>query len=180
MLISVAQASEGAAAHAVSGPFWHAPEFWVAIAFFVMVGAAMKPVARAVASALDLRAEKIKNRIEDAQKLKDDAQEMLATYQRKQREALKEAEDIVAHARNEADRLAKQAAKDLEDTLKRREQQAVERIAQAEAKAIKEVRDIVVDIAVQAAEKAIAGNLPASAAKALIDGSIKDIGAKLN
>ncbi|TAN46496.1 MAG: F0F1 ATP synthase subunit B [Rhodospirillales bacterium] len=178
-MISAAYASEAGAGHAAVS-FWQAPEFWVAIAFAIMVGAALKPLSRAIASALDIRAEKIKNRIDEANKLKEDAQEMLSAYQRKQREALKEAEDIVAHAKAEAERLAKQAAKDLEDSLKRREQQAVERIAQAEAKAVKEVRDIVVDIAIEAAEKAIAGNLPAAAAQSLIDGAIKDIGAKLN
>lgn len=179
MFISQAFAADAAhGAHAV--PFWQAPEFLVAIAFLVMMALALKPVSRAIASALDLRAEKIKSRLDDAQKLKEDAQDMLARYQRRQAQALKEAEEIIAHARAEAERLSKQAAKDLEETLKRREQQAVERIAQAEAKAVKEVRDIVIDIATQAAEKAIAENLPAAAASSLIDAAIKDAGAKLN
>lgn len=179
MFISQAFAADAAhGAHAA--PFWQAPEFLVAIAFLVMMALALKPVSRAIASALDLRAEKIKTRLDDAQKLKEDAQDMLARYQRRQAQALKEAEEIIAHARAEADRLSKQAAKDLEETLKRREQQAMERVAQAEAKAVKEVRDIVIDIATQAAEKAIAENLPAAAAASLIDAAIKDAGAKLN
>jgi F-type H+-transporting ATPase subunit b len=181
MFISAAQAADAAhdAGHAVV-PFWQAPEFLVALAFVVMMFFALKPVSRAIASALDLRAEKIKSRLDEAQKLREDAQEMLARYQRRQAQALKEAEEIVAHAQAEADRLAKQAAKDLEDSLKRREQQAVERIAQAEAKAVKEVRDIVVDIATSAAEKAIRENLPAAAAASLIDAAIKEAGVKLN
>lgn len=178
MLISAAHASE-AAGHAAT-PFWQAPEFLVMLAFFVMMALALKPVSRALASALDLRAEKIKARIDDAQKLREDAQEMLARYQRRQVQALKEAEEIVAHAHAEAERLARQAAKDLAESLKRREQQALERIAQAEVKAVKDVRNIVVDIATQAAEKAIRENLPAQAASALIDAAIKDVGAKLN
>lgn len=181
MFISEAFASEaGHAVEHVAVPFWQAPEFLVAIAFFVMLAIGLKPIARAVGSALDLRAEKIKARLDEAQKLREDAQEMLARYQRRQAQALKEAEEIVAHASAEADRIAKQAAKDLEDSLKRREQQAMDRIAQAEAKAVKEVRDIVIDIATSAAEKAIAQNLPASAAASLVDQAIKEVGVKLN
>ncbi|CAA6605229.1 ATP synthase subunit b [Rhodospirillaceae bacterium LM-1] len=176
----ISQAFAADAGHAAAAPFWQAPEFFVMLAFFVMIGLALKPVSRALASALDLRAEKIKARLDDAQKLREDAQEMLARYQRRQAQALKEAEEIVAHAQAEAERLSKQAAKDLEDSLKRREQQAMERIAQAEAKAVKEVRDIVVDIATQAAEKVIREQLPAQAASSLIDAAIKEAGVKLN
>jgi F-type H+-transporting ATPase subunit b len=181
MLISAALASDAAheAGHAAV-PFWQAPEFLVMLAFFVMMFFALKPVSRAIASALDLRAEKIKAKLDDAQKLREDAQEMLARYQRRQAQAMKEADEIVAAAKTEAERIALQAAKDLDESLKRREQQALDRIAQAEAKAVKDVRDIVVDIATSAAEKAIRENLPASAAAALVDKAIKDVGAKLN
>lgn len=174
-----------APAHAASAAgaapaFWQAPEFWVALAFVVMVGAAFRPIARAIASALDIRAEKIRSRIEEAQKLQEDAKEMLATYQRKSRDAMKEAEAILDHAKAEAKRLAEQAGRDLEDSIKRREQQAKDRIAQAEAQAVKDVRHLVVDVAVAAAEQVLRENLTAAQAKALVDQAIKDVGAKLN
>ena len=99
MLISAAYASDAVhEAGRAALPFWQAPEFLVAIAFFVMMFFAFKPVSRAIASALDLRAEKIKSKLDEAQKLREDAQEMLARYQRRQAQALKEAEEIVALA----------------------------------------------------------------------------------
>jgi F-type H+-transporting ATPase subunit b len=177
-MISAAHAATAAGGAAPA--FWQTPEFWVALAFVVMVGAAFRPIARAVASALDIRAEKIRTRIEDAQKLQEDAKEMLATYQRKSRDALKEAEAILDHAKAEAKRLAEQAARDLDESIKRREQQAKDRIAQAEAQAVKEVRHLAVDVAVAAAEQVLRDNLSAAQAKALIDQAIKDVGAKLH
>jgi F-type H+-transporting ATPase subunit b len=180
-MISVAQAAEkahGAVEHAA--PFWHAAEFWVALAFVIMVGMAFRPLARAIGAALDLRAAKIKARIEDAQKLHEDAKEALAAYQRKQRDALKEAESIVEHAKAEAERLALQSAKDTEEAIQRRSQQALDRIAQAEAQAIKEVRNIAIDIAIEAAERVVKENLSAAQAGALVDNAIQDLGSRLH
>ncbi|WP_142848165.1 F0F1 ATP synthase subunit B [Telmatospirillum sp. J64-1] len=160
--------------------FYQAPEFWVLVSFLLVVGFAWRPVGRAIANALDNRAEGIRARIEEAVHLREEAQEMLATYQRKQRDAMKEAEEIVAHAKAEAERIAAQAAKDLDAAMLRRERQAMERIAQAEAAAAKEVRDRAIDIAMVATRQIIAQNLPADRAALLVDEAIKDLPSKLS
>jgi len=184
-MISVAYAAEhGAeAAHAAAhhaGPFYTEPAFWVGVAFFLVVALAFRPVGRALGAALDARAAKIKDRLDEAARLRDEAQEMLATYQRKQRDAMKEAEEIIAHAKSEAERLSKQAALDLEEQLKRREKQAMERIAQAEAQALKEVQNLAVDVAMNAAQQVLAQSVSAQQAASLIDSAIQDLPRKLH
>ena len=180
MFIAIAQAAEHAADHAEHVGFFSDPETWVAITWLIVVGLLSRPVYRGITAALDLRREKIRARIDEAERLCAEAQDMLASYQKKQREALNEAKAIVAHAKAEAERLAAQSAKDLDELLKRREQQAVDRIAQAEAEALREVRNTAVDIAVAATRKLIADNLPADKAAALVDAAIKDLPTRLH
>jgi F-type H+-transporting ATPase subunit b len=105
---------------------------------------------------------------------------MLASYQKKQRDALKEAETIVANAKAEAERLTRQAEANLDDLLKRREQQAVERIAQAENEALREVRNQAIDVAVAATRHLIAENLSPAQAAALVDAAIQDLPNRLH
>ena len=175
-----AAAEHGAAAAAHHGPFYTEAHFWVDVAFILVVVLAWRPVSRAIAAGLDARSAKIKSRLDEAHKLREEAQEMLATYQRKQRDAMKEAEDIIAHAKAEAERLAKQAAKDLDASVKRREQMALDRIAQAEAQAVKEVKNLAVDVAIGAAQKVIGEALSAVQTASLVDGAIKELPAKLH
>lgn len=158
----------------------HDTNFWVAVAFVIFVVLAYKPVMKQVGGALDARAERIRLQIEEAQQLREDAQALLATYKRKQRDALKEAEDIVAHARDEAKRTQERAAAELEASLKRREAQALEKIAQAEAKAVQEVREKAVDVAMIATRKLLAEQLDAKAANSLVDDAIAQIPTKLH
>ncbi len=179
MFVSIAQAAETAAQHAEGGVFSDA-ETWVAITWLVVVTLAARPVFRAITAGLDLRREKIRSRIEEAERLRTEAQEMLASYQKKQRDALKEAEAIVATAKAEAERMAAVAATNLDELLRRREQQAVERINQAEAEALREVRNKAVDIAIEATRKLIADNLSATQSAALIDAAIKDLPGRLH
>lgn len=180
MFISVAQAAEQAAEHAAHGGVLAEGETWVALTWLVVFALLARPVFRALTAALDVRREKIKSRIEEAERLRAEAQETLATYQKKQRESLKEAEDMVAFAKTEAERLAAQAAKDLDELLKRREQQALDRIAQAESEALRDVRNLAVDIAIAATRKVIADSLPPASATALVEQAIKDLPTRLN
>jgi F-type H+-transporting ATPase subunit b len=181
--ISAAQAAEAAAEHHEEAEAFlspHSAETWVAVAFIIVVALLAKPVFRGITAGLDTRAAKIKARIEEAERLCTEAKDTLATYQKKQRDALKEAEDIVAHAKAEAERLAAKAAADLEELLKRREQQAVDRINQAEGDALREVRNTAVDIAVNATRALISQNLPAAQASALVDKAIEDLPNRLH
>jgi len=159
---------------------FHDPEFWVLVAFVIVIGLTFKPAKRALLKALDDRADKIRSDLERAANLHKEAQALLAEYQQKQRDALKDAEAIVAQAKAEAERLSAQAAKDLEAALKRREQMAVQRIAQAEQQAMAEVRAAAVDVAIAAAGKLLAEKLDAGRQDALIDSAIKELQGKLN
>lgn len=154
-------------------------EFWVAVAFVLFVTGAFRPMKRVLLGALDRRAEKIRAELDEAQRLREDAQHTLAEYQRKQRQALKEADEIVARAREEADRHRAHAARDLEATLKRREAQAMDRIAQAEATALDEIRALAVDVALDATARLLADELSADKSKAMIDDAIKELPEKL-
>lgn len=174
-----AQHGAEAAGHAGESLFTTA-EFWVAVGLAIFLLLLGRRVVRLIVVALDDRAEKIKNRIDEASRLAEEAQTLLATYERKQRDAAEEAESILAAARREADRLASDAKADLERALKRREAQAMERIAQAEQAALAEVRSRAVDVAVEATRKLLAERMTPQQRDALIDSAIKDLPGKLH
>jgi len=153
----------------------NAPEFWVAVAFVIFVALVWKKASAAITGMLDARAEKIRADLDEAQRLREDAQALLASYQRRQRDALKEAEAVLAHAREEAERLRSQAGTDLEASLKRRENQAMARIAQAEAAALAEVRNLTVDVAVSASRRILETGIQPAQADKLIEQSITDL-----
>ncbi|MEQ9199890.1 MAG: F0F1 ATP synthase subunit B [Rhodospirillales bacterium] len=157
------------------------PTFWVAVAFVLFVGVLLYlKVPAKVAAALDSRSVKIRQEIDEAERLREEASDLLASYKAKQREAMKEADAIVAHAKEEAERMAKQGARKLEESIKRREQQAMDRLAQAEQQAIKQVRDQAAEIALTATEKLIVEQLDAKQSSALITAAIKDLPNRLN
>jgi F-type H+-transporting ATPase subunit b len=158
----------------------HNSTFWVGVAFVIFVIAAFKPGKRVLTQALDGRIARIREEVEEAQRLREEAQTMLASYQRRQREAIQEAEQIIAHAREEADRVKAKAEADLEDSIKRREQQATAKIAQAEAAAIDEIREKAVDMAIEATARLLEEKLAGKAGEQAVADSIKDIPNKLH
>lgn len=173
-------AADGTDAAVHHGAFYESATFWVAAAFILLVVYFWKKVSAAVTNGLDVRAAKIKATLDEARQLREDAQALLAEYQRKQRDALKDAEDIIAHAKDEAKRMKAKAKTDMADSIKRREKQAIDRIAQAEAQATAEVRNLAVDLAVSAAKTVMVESLTAAKSNALIDDSIKGLSGKLN
>jgi F-type H+-transporting ATPase subunit b len=156
------------------------PTFWVAVAFVVFAGLMVWKVRVPVLKGLDARAERIKAELDEAQRLREEAQKALAEYKRKQRDAAKEAEDLLANARHEADLLRRQAATDLEQTLARREKAALEKIAQAETQAVLDVRAKAVDIAIAATAKLLSENVDPTRDQSMVDQAIKDLGRKLH
>lgn len=152
-----------------------APEFWVAIAFVIFMALVWKKAWAAIGSMLDARAEKIRAELDEAQRLREDAQATLAAYQKRQADAIKEAEAIVAHAREEAERIRAQSTTDLEGAVRRREAQAKDRIAQAEAQAIAEIRNLTVDVAVAASRQLLSQGIKPAQADKLIDQAIADL-----
>ena len=159
---------------------FHDPELAVAVAFVIAIVLVSRRVWQTLAEMLDARAAKIKVELDEAQKLKDDAQKTLGQFQRKQRDALQEAEAIVAHAREEAARLAERAKRELEAVIERRQRLAVEKIELAEAKALSEVRSAAVDIAMSAARRVIAERLGDVQGQALVDRAIAELPQRLN
>ena len=168
-----AETGHAAAAHAE--PFFATAEFMVLIALAILLFLIGRRAFNVLGVALDDRAEKIKNRIDEASKLAEEAQAMLASYERKQRDAAEEADSILAGARREAERLSAEAEKELENALRRREAQAMERIAQAEKSAVDEVRGRAVDVAIEATRKLLAERLTPKQQEALIDGAIAEL-----
>lgn len=156
------------------------PEFWVAIAFVIFAVFAVWKIRVPLLAALDDRAARIKQELDEAQRLREEAQHLLAEHKRKQRAVEQEIEEMLEHAKAESKRASEQAGFDLEAALRRREQQATDRIAQAEAEAVSAVRDLAVDIAVEATRKLLADNLDQAKAAELIDAAVKDLGDKLH
>ncbi|MSO64452.1 MAG: F0F1 ATP synthase subunit B [Alphaproteobacteria bacterium] len=162
------------------GHFLTNPETWVAVSFVIFVAIFLAVGVKRITAQLDQRTGAIKAEIDEARKLREEALSLLASYQRKQRDALHEAESIVAQAREQVATMRSEADAALDDQLKRRADLAVEKIARAEAQAVQEVRNLAVDVAVSAAERLIAENLDPARARALIDQAISDVGRKLN
>ena len=153
-------------------PLLEDPEFWVVLAVLIFIIGVWKPARRAILGGLDARATRIHDELEGAQRLREEAERALAAYQRQQQQAAAEAAAILAHARDEAERVAVQAARNLEETLARRQRLAEERIAQEEAKAIAEIRAVTVDVAISAARQVIVAELDEKRGAALIDAAI--------
>ena len=147
-------------------------EFYVLVAVAIFLVVVWKPMRRWVVGALDSHAERIRQELDNARNLRDEAQQTLAAYQRQQQEGAAEAQAIIAHAKEQAEQIAAQSLRDLENALSRRQQLAQERIAQEEAKAIAEIRAIAVDVAIAASRQVIAASLDERSGAALIDDAI--------
>lgn len=155
------------------------PTFWVAIAFVVFVVAIFKPVRNKLLDGLDAKIADIRREVEEAERLREEAQSLLASYQRQQRQAVQEAENIVSRAKSDAERHRAEGEEAIKEAIRRQEEQAREKIAQAEAAAIQEVRGMAVDLAIAAAERLLADRLAGEEGKSLADRSIQDIPSKL-
>jgi F-type H+-transporting ATPase subunit b len=153
-------------------PLLEDPEFWVVLAVLIFVIGVWKPARRAILGGLDARAVRIRDELDAARRLREEAERALAAYQQQQRQAAAEAEAILAHAKDEAERVVAQAARNLEETLERRRRLAEERIAQEQAKALAEIRAVTVDVAISAARQVIIAELDERRGAALIDDAI--------
>lgn len=155
--------------------------FWVLVAFVAFFALVFYlKVPGKVLGQLDERAARIGRELDEAEKLHQDAQKLFAEYQRKQRNALREAEEIVAAAEAEAKTLVRQAEEELKLSIERRRKQAEDKIAQAEKQALQEVRDTAVNVAIAAAGQVLAQQLSGPAAATQIDRAIADVKAKLH
>ena len=157
------------------------PEFWVAVGFVIVIGVLLYLGAPAmVGKVLDDRARAIEAELAEAARLRAEAEALLADYKRKASNAETEAAAIVTEARIDAERLATEMRAALAAQIERRGKQAQEKIAQAEAAAMAEIRALAADAAAGAAEKIIAARMDPKRASALVEQSLKDLGGKLN
>ena len=159
----------------------HNPEYWVLVAFLIFMAMLWRAgVPGMIGKALDGRSDSIRTELDEARRLREEAQTLLADYQRKQREAESEAKAIIDTAKREAEAMAADSRKQLAEQLERRTRMAEEKIARAEAQAISEVRATAVDSALAAAQRILAGKTGGAAGANLIDESIRDLKGRLN
>ncbi len=157
------------------------PVFWVSISFLLFLGLlAYYGVPAMIGKALDERAEGIRKELDEARRLREEAQALLTDYQKKAKDAETEAASIIDQAKREAEALAAETRKSLSETIERRSKIAEDKIARAEAQALSEVRATAVETAMAVAEKLIGARVGGGIASGLIDASIKDLKGKLN
>jgi F-type H+-transporting ATPase subunit b len=156
-------------------------EFWVGVAFVVFLLILLYyKVPGLLAKALDDRAEAIRKELDEARRLREEAQALLNDYQSKHRNAAQEASAIVDLARQEAHALAEETRAGLKDMLERRTRLAEEKIARAEAQAVDEVRAAAIERAIAAAERILREKAAGAGGSALIDQGIRDLKGRLN
>ncbi|RAI29447.1 ATP F0F1 synthase subunit B [Rhodoplanes serenus] len=156
-------------------------EFWVAVAFVLLVLGLFKlGVHKTVAGALDDRTARIRAELDEAQRLRAEAEALLAEYRRRRQEAEAEAAAIVANAQAEGERLQSEAKAKVEEFVARRTKMAETKIAQAEAQAIADVRSAAADAAVAAAETLLTETVKGKLAGQLVTDGIKGLAARLN
>jgi F-type H+-transporting ATPase subunit b len=157
------------------------PEFWVAVAFVILMGVfAYYGIHRTVLTTLDHRSNRIKAELDDARRLKDEATKLLAEYKARRATAEREAQDIIASAKAEAERIASEAKTKMEDFVVRRTKTAESKIALAEAQALADVRAAAADAAVTAASTILSQTVKGPVAEDLLAKGITEVREKLN
>ena len=180
---SIIAAGFATPALAASGPFFSLrnTNFVVLLAFLLFLAVlAYFKVPGLLGKMLDKRSEGIRDELDEARALREEAQTVLASYERKQQEMTEQADRIVAQARQEAESAAEKAREDLDASIKRRLAAAEEQIASAQASAVKDVRDRAAEVAVAAARDVIAQQTSAADRNRMIDESISEVGTKLH
>ncbi len=176
MIAGPAAAAEGEAFFSLRNT-----EFIVIISFLIFIGVLLyMKIPAKLTGMLDTRAAVIKAELAEARALRDEAKELLASYDRKSREVQEQSARIVAMAKEEAQTAATQAKADLKVTIARRLAAATDRIASAEAAAVREVRERAVSVAIAAATDVLTKQMTADATSASIDDAITQIAAKLH
>ena len=160
---------------------WFDAPFWALLSLIIFLALLVYlKVPGTITGALDKRANVIRDELERAKQLRQEAESLLVEYRRKAGEAEHEASEIVSQARREADALAVDAKRRMDEYVESRTRLAGQKIAQAEAQALQEVRALSADVAIAAAERILADRVKGPAGETLIAKSIGDVNAKLN
>jgi F-type H+-transporting ATPase subunit b len=154
--------------------FIYEAEFWVAVSFFLFIGVLVYlGVHKRVASALDARALRIGKELDEARRLREEAETLLVDYRRKLGNVVSEVDNIIALAAKQAESLAAETRQSLKEHIERRIKLAEEKIARAEVEALGELRNDAVDLAIAAAQNLITAKLTPDRANELVSGSTK-------
>lgn len=179
--IALAAAEETHGAVETHGGLLQDTSFWVLVAFLIVIGVFAKVgLHKTIGSGLDKRAQTIADEINEARKMREEAQELLASYQRRQREAEEEAAGIIEQAKKDAKRLTEDARDKINEQMARRTKAAEEKIGRAEAQALSEVRGQAAELAVAAAQEIIRERMDSGAQTAFLDKAISGLRDKLN
>jgi len=155
--------------------------FWALVALVIFLGIVIYlKVPGMINKSLDERAERIRNELDEARRLREEAQQLLAEYQRKRKDAEKEAGELIAAAEHEAAGLVEEARRKTEEFVTRRAAMAEQKIALAETEAVNEVRRSAVDLAVKAAEMLIAEKADSKTVNDLFKKSVTEVKDRLN
>ncbi len=155
--------------------------FVVGIALVIFLGVlGYFRVHNMVAGMLDSRAERIREEIDEVRRLREEAQATYAQFERKRREVDAQAQEIIDRAKKDAEQAAEKAKADIEASVERRLKQAEEQIEMAEAKALRDVRNRAVEVAIAAAGEVIAAKMSDKKAGALVDDAIEQVGEHLH
>lgn len=155
-------------------------ELWLLVALIILFAAIYKPLTRTIFGALDGHAEKVRAELDQAKRLREEAQHLLAEHQRQLVSGEDQAKAIVEHARVEAERQVARHRAELEASLRRRTEHAMARIAQEEARALHEVRSYAATLAIRTTERLLRDRLDGERAQILLDGAIDEVGRKLS
>lgn len=177
-MIGTAWAADAAEGHA--GSIFSDPAFWVGVAFFLFFALAGKAMWKRVSDMLDKRAAAIAKALADAERLREEALKARQEAERTLAQATTEGGAILQHAREEAERMQARAAASLRTQVTLREQQALDRIAQAEAAASKQVRDTAVDVALTATRDLLREQVGTGRTEAMIDEAIGELPRRLH
>lgn len=179
--MAFAAADEAQGAAKAGGAIWQDSSFWVLIAFLIVIAIFVRAgVHKMIAGGLDKRAQKIADELDQARKLREEAQELLAQYQRRQRSAEDEAKGIIEQAKKDAQRLAAESRAKIDEQIERRAKAAEEKIARAEAQALSEVRGQAADLAIDTARIIIRERMDQGAQSAMVEKAIGGLRSKLN
>ena len=155
--------------------FWNVGTFWVTVAVVLFLVVFGRRLFGAIFGMVDSRSRAIQHELDESQRLRREAESMLAAAERRQAEAMQAATDLLERARSRAERLSQEMAAQAEDVLRRREQMVTDRIHAAEANAIKEVRAAAAALAVDAASRVLRETFDAQQDEALVSGAIDNL-----
>lgn len=156
------------------------PEFWLLVALAILIAAIWKPLGRTIFGGLDGYSAKVRAELDEARRLREEAQHLLAEHQRKLAAGEDQAKQIVQHAKAEAERLVKRHNDELNASLKRRREAAEQRITQEEARAVQELRAHAARLTIRATERLLTEQMDDDQRRESVDRALEEVGRKLH